>query len=89
MPCREIKQDLNLKIQKVGPKAKRPKKNQKNNTTTHPMTMPQAAGKKRTLYSLLQLQMDSVEKSITLIMFITSTYNGSTVYSVCTHSFDM
>ena len=34
-----------MKIQKVGPKAKRPKKNQKN-TPTHPMTMPQAAGKK-------------------------------------------
>ena len=36
-----------MKIQKVGPKAKRPQKNKnKNNITTHPMTMPQAAGKK-------------------------------------------
>ena len=48
MSCREIEQDLNLKIQKVGPKAKRPKKNKK--TPTHPMTMPQAAGKKGGLW---------------------------------------
>ena len=34
-----------MKIQKVGPKAKCPKKNKKNKTPTHPMTMPQAAGK--------------------------------------------
>ena len=33
-----------LKIMKIDKKAKRPKKN--NNTPTHPMTMPQAAGKK-------------------------------------------
>ena len=30
----------------VGPKAKRPQKNHKNKIPTHPMTMPQAAGKK-------------------------------------------
>ena len=29
-----------LKIQKVGPKAKRPQKNNKKNIPTHPMTMP-------------------------------------------------
>ena len=40
-----LKQDLSLKIQKVGPKAKCPKKNKKNKIPTHPMTMPQAAGK--------------------------------------------
>ena len=34
-----------LKILKVWPKAKRPKKNKNKNTPTHPMTMPQAAGK--------------------------------------------
>ena len=35
-----------MKIQKVGPKAKRPqKKNKKKNIPTHPLTMPQAAGK--------------------------------------------
>ena len=42
LSCRKIEQDLNFKIYKVGPKAKRPK-NKK--TPTHPMTMPQAAGK--------------------------------------------
>ena len=42
MSCREIEQDLNFKIYEVGPKAKRPK-NKK--TPTHPMTMPQVAGK--------------------------------------------
>ena len=43
MPCREIEQDLNLTILKVGPKAKCPQKNnkkKKNNIPTHPMTMP-------------------------------------------------
>ena len=42
MPCREIEQDLNWKIQKVGPKAKRPqnKMKNKNNIPTHPMTIP-------------------------------------------------
>ena len=39
-----MKQDLNLKIQKVGQKAKHPKKKNKK-IPTHPMTMPQAAGK--------------------------------------------
>ena len=40
MLCREIKQDLNLKIQKLRPKAKRPQNNNKNNKIpTHPMTM--------------------------------------------------
>ena len=40
--------DRNLKIQKVRPKAKRPKNNNNNNNiTTQPMTMPQAAGNKR------------------------------------------
>ena len=47
MPCREIEQYLNLKIQKVRPKAKCPQKNKKKNKiSTHPLTMPQAAGKK-------------------------------------------
>ena len=41
MLCTEIEQDLNLKIQNVSPKAKRPKKNNmKKNIPTHPMTMP-------------------------------------------------
>ena len=39
LPCREIEQDLNLKIQKVWPEARR-NKNKNNNTPTHPMTMP-------------------------------------------------
>ena len=39
MSCREIvEQDLTLKIQKVGQKAKRPQN--KKNIPTHPMTMP-------------------------------------------------
>ena len=39
LPCREIEQDLSLKIQKVWPEARR-NKNKNNNTPTHPMTMP-------------------------------------------------
>ena len=37
LPCREIKQDLNLKIQKVGPKAKRPKRTRR---TLQPIPWP-------------------------------------------------
>ena len=45
-----IKQDISLKIQKVRPKAKCLKKNKNNKIPTHPMTMPQAAGKNPKTY---------------------------------------
>ena len=52
MPSREIEQDLNLKIQKVGPKAKA-SQNKKKNIPTYPMTMP--------LKRLVKTRADQVE----------------------------